>query len=336
MAIKQLPLGRQGFVTSEQGIGMMSVGITMGSSDIYGKKNSTTAADVSALMHACVETGITHFDTAQIYKNVWGMVFPSWFCLVDSSEKKMRDGLAANAGKCQVATKVPPPGDAVSVKKACYKSCEDLGVDCIDLYYLHRIDVKVPIEITMQAMNELIAEGKIKYVGLSEASASTIRRAHAVCPLTCVQMEWSLYARDLEDTIVPVCAELGIGIVAYSPMGRGMLADTSIDVNKMGAMDFRKVCAGEPTQDRRSWRCCGRSMRASAPLDLRTPLSRSRRPPSCALQSAQLAQSIPTRAPPPLHLGRWQRLATQVRKGSVTSRGLSSSWLKARALRCQH
>jgi aryl-alcohol dehydrogenase-like predicted oxidoreductase len=92
----------------------------------------------------------------------------------------------------------------------------------------------------MEAMKELITEGKIKYVGISEASASTIRRAHAVCPLTCVQMEWSLYSRDLEDEIVPLCAELGIGIVAYSPMGRGMLADTSLSVSKMGFMDFRR------------------------------------------------------------------------------------------------
>ena len=82
-------------------------------------------------------------------------------------------------------------------------------------------------------MNELIAEGKIKYVGLSEASAATIRRAHAVCPLTCVQMEWSLYSRELEDEILPLCAELGIGIVAYAPMGRGLLADTSLDPDKM-------------------------------------------------------------------------------------------------------
>jgi aryl-alcohol dehydrogenase-like predicted oxidoreductase len=152
----------------------------------------------------------------------------------------MKAGLAATEG-WQVATKVPPPGDKDTVKNACYQSCIDMGVDCIDLYYLHRIDPKVPIEVSMEAMNELIAEGKILYVGLSEASAATIRRAHAVCPLTCVQMEWSLYARDLEAEIVPTCAELGIGIVAYSPVGRGMLADTSLDASAMGGMDFRKM-----------------------------------------------------------------------------------------------
>ena len=239
--LKQLPLGKQGFVTSEQGIGMMSVGITMGSKDLYGKYNDISVAGVSTLIQRCLDAGVTHFDTAQAYKNVWGMFVGSWFCLADSSELRMSAGLAATQGRWQIATKVPPPGGKAHVKAACYQSCKDLGVGCIDLYYLHRIDPKIPIEITMEAMSELIAEGKIKYVGLSEASAATIRRAHAVCPLTCVQMEWSLYARDLEEEIVPLCAELGIGIVAYSPVGRGMLADTSLELSQMGGMDFRRM-----------------------------------------------------------------------------------------------
>jgi len=239
--LNQLPLGKQGFVTSEQGIGMMSVGITVGKKDLYGKSNDITVNGVSALIERCVDAGVTHFDTAQAYKNLWSMVVGPWFFLANSSEQKMKPGLASTKGKWQVATKVPPPGAKSHVKEACYQSCRDLGVECIDLYYLHRIDAKIPIEVTMEAMKELITERKIKYVGISEASASTIRRAHAVCPLTCVQMEWSLYSRDLEDEIVPLCAELGIGIVAYSPMGRGMLADTSLSVSKMGFMDFRKM-----------------------------------------------------------------------------------------------
>eukprot|EP00928_Gymnodinium_smaydae_P082741 TRINITY_DN66035_c0_g1_i1.p1 TRINITY_DN66035_c0_g1~~TRINITY_DN66035_c0_g1_i1.p1 ORF type:complete len:380 (-),score=77.37 TRINITY_DN66035_c0_g1_i1:214-1332(-) len=239
-ALKQIPLGKQGLVTSEQGIGMMSIGITMGSKDLYGKYNDVSIPAVTALIQRCLAVGVTHFDTAQAYKNVWAMFVGSWFPLADSSERKMKAGLACTKG-WQVATKVPPPGDKENVKKACYKSCEDLGLECIDLYYLHRVDPKTPIEVTMEAMKELIAEGKIRYVGLSEASASTIRRAHAVCPLTCVQMEWSLYSRELEEEIVPLCAELGIGIVAYSPMGRGMLADTSLDASQMGGMDFRKM-----------------------------------------------------------------------------------------------
>ena len=239
--LKQLPLGKQGFITSEQGIGMMSIGITVGKKDLYGKKNDITVNGVSTLIRRCTDAGVTHFDTAQAYKNLWSIFIGSWFFLASSSEQKMKPGLANTKGKWQIATKVPPPGGKAHVKEACYQSCKDLGVECIDLYYLHRIDSKVPIEITMEAMNELIAEGKIKYVGISEASVSTIRRAHAVCPLTCVQMEWSLYARDLEDEIVPICAELGIGIVAYAPMGRGMLADTSLNLSKMGFMDFRKM-----------------------------------------------------------------------------------------------
>ena len=97
------------------------------------------------------------------------------------------------------------------IKSQCDKSLARLQVKCIDLYYVHRIDQQVPIEESMEAMKELIAEGKVRYVGLSEASSRTIRRANAVCPITCVQMEWSLWARDLEDDIIPTCKELGIG-----------------------------------------------------------------------------------------------------------------------------
>ena len=146
----------------------------------------------------------------------------------------MRLGLAASKGKWQVVTKVSPSGTKPHVKKACL----DLGVNYIDLYYLHRIDPSIAIEVTMDAMNELISEGKMKDVAISEALVSTIRRAHAVCPLTCVQMEWSLCSRDLEDEIVPLCAELGIGIVAYSPMGLGMLVDTFFACFKNGVYGF--------------------------------------------------------------------------------------------------
>lgn len=238
--LQQISLGKQGFVTSEQGIGMMEIGIIMMRGiDLYGKPSGTV--DVTALMQRCVDNGVTLFDTAKMYQNLWGYMFGSSFCLAESSERRMRDGLAATAGKSQVATKIHPPCDKARVKKACYQSCKDLGVECIDLYYLHRIDPHYPIELSMEAMNELKAEGKIKYVGLCEASASTIRRAHAVCALTCVQMEWSLYARDIEDEILPLCAELGIGIVAYSPIARGLLADSSIDTAKLSGMDYRKM-----------------------------------------------------------------------------------------------
>ena len=237
--IEQKPLGSQGFVTSEQGLGMMSIGITMGKRDLYGKKNDVSKKGVAELIRRSIAVGVTHFDTAQIYTNLSGMMLGSWFPLADSSEKRMKMGLAQHRGNAQVATKVMKSGSKKDVKNMCNRSLKAMGLDCIDLYYVHRVDPNVPIEVTMEAMNELIAEGKIKHVGLSEASAATIRRAHAVCPLTCVQMEWSLYSRELEDEIVPLCAELGIGIVAYAPMGRGLLADTSLNADTMGRMDFR-------------------------------------------------------------------------------------------------
>ncbi|XP_030946928.1 probable aldo-keto reductase 1 isoform X2 [Quercus lobata] len=107
------------------------------------------------------------------------------------------------------------------VRSCCEASLKRLGVDCIDLYYQHRIDKLVPIEDTMEELKKLVEEGKIKYIGLSEASPDTIRRAHAVHPITALQMEWSLWTRDIEEEIVPLCRELGIGIVAYSPLGHG-------------------------------------------------------------------------------------------------------------------
>ena len=239
--MKQIQLGTLGFTTSEQGLGMMSVGITMGKRDLYGKMNDVSNKGVAELISRAIKAGVTHFDTAQIYTNISGMMLGSWFPTSNSAEKRMKLGLSQNRGKCQIATKVMKSGKKKDVKHMCYRSLKAMEIDCIDLYYVHRIDPKVPIEVTMEAMNELIAEEKIKYVGLSEASAKTIRRAHAICPLTCVQMEWSLYSRELEDEIVPLCAELGIGIVAYAPMGRGLLADTSLDPQKMSRMDFRKM-----------------------------------------------------------------------------------------------
>ena len=239
--MKQIPLGTQGFTTSEQGLGMMSVGITMGKRDLYGKMNDVSNKGVAELISRAIKAGVTHFDTAQIYTNISGMMLGSWFPTSNSAEKRMKLGLSLNRGKYQVATKVMKSGKKKDVKNMCYRSLKAMGIDCIDLYYVHRIDPKIPIEVTMEAMNELISEGKIKYVGLSEASVETIRRAHAICPLTCVQMEWSLYSRELEDEIVPLCAELGIGIVAYAPMGRGLLADTSLNPETMSRMDFRKM-----------------------------------------------------------------------------------------------
>ncbi|KMZ64047.1 putative aldo-keto reductase 2 [Zostera marina] len=131
-------------------------------------------------------------------------------------------------------------GDPEYVRTSCEASLKRLGVDWIDLYYIHRIDIKTPIEITMGELKKLVEEGKIKYIGLSEASASTIRRAHAVHPITAVQIEWSLWNRDIEEEIVPTCRELGIGIVCYSPLGKGFLAAGAKLVDALSEKDIRK------------------------------------------------------------------------------------------------
>ncbi|KAL8026653.1 hypothetical protein ABFS82_14G041700 [Erythranthe guttata] len=143
-------------------------------------------------------------------------------------------GITHKDGKMEIQ------GEPAYVRSACEASLKRLEVDCIDLYYVHRIDTRVPIEVTMGELKKLVEEGKIKYVGLSEASASTIRRAHAVHPITAVQNEWSLWARDVEEEIVPTCRELGIGIVPYSPLGRGFLSVGPTLIENLSEDDFRK------------------------------------------------------------------------------------------------
>ncbi|KOM56742.1 hypothetical protein LR48_Vigan10g263400 [Vigna angularis] len=131
-------------------------------------------------------------------------------------------------------------GDPEYVRAACEDSLKRLEIDFIDLYYQHRVDTRVPIEVTVGELKKLVEEGKIKYIGLSEASTSTIRRAHAVHPITAVQLEWSLWSRDVEEEIVPTCRELGIGIVAYSPLGRGFLSSGTKLLENLAPDDSRK------------------------------------------------------------------------------------------------
>jgi aryl-alcohol dehydrogenase-like predicted oxidoreductase len=131
-------------------------------------------------------------------------------------------------------------GDAPYVREACDASLRRLGTDRIDLYYAHRIDPTVPIEETVGALAELVAAGKVRHIGLSEAAPETVRRAHAVHPVTAVQSEWSLWSRDIEDAVVPTCRELGIGIVPYSPLGRGFLTGTITSLDELAENDFRR------------------------------------------------------------------------------------------------
>ncbi|CAL5394918.1 unnamed protein product [Camellia sinensis] len=148
--------------------------------------------------------------------------------------------LCTKFGVSLVSGNMEVHGDPAYVRAACEASLKRLDTNCIDLYYQHRIDTSVPIEITIGELKKLVEEGKIKYVGLSEASASTIRRAHAAHPITAVQLEWSLWTRDAEEEIIPTCRELGIGIVAYSPLGRGFFSSGAKMAENLTENDARK------------------------------------------------------------------------------------------------
>ncbi|WP_433274902.1 aldo/keto reductase [Actinosynnema sp. CS-041913] len=186
----------------------------MGMSQSYGKVDD---AGSIATVHRALELGVTLLDTADVYG-------------AGGNEELVGRAIAGRRDQVVLATKFAladperrPRGDAAYVQRACEASLRRLGVDHIDLYYLHRVDLTVPIEETVGAMADLVREGKVRHLGLSEASAETIRKAHAVHPIAALQSEWSLWSRDIEDTIAPTCEELGIGIVPFSPLGRGFL-----------------------------------------------------------------------------------------------------------------
>jgi len=191
---------------------------------------------IPVIRHA-ISKGITFLDTSDVYGPFTNEV------LVGKAIKGIREKvqLATKFGVSFVDGKPHIRGDPGYVRAACEASLKRLDVDCIDLYYQHRVDTKVPIEVTIGEMKKLVEEGKIKYIGLSEASASTIRRAHAVHPITAVQLEWSLWSRDSEEEIIPTCRELGIGIVPYSPLGRGFLSSGAKLLENLADNDFRKM-----------------------------------------------------------------------------------------------
>lgn len=190
---------------------------------------------IKLIRHA-IDTGVTFLDTSDVYGPLINEI------LIGKAIKGIRE-------KVQVATKFGIRfedgkrgicGEPAYVRACCEASLKRLDIDCIDLYYVHRIDTQLPIEVTMGELKKLVEEGKIKYIGLSEACASTIRRAHAVHPITAVQMEWSLWTRDLEEEVVPTCRELGIGIVPYSPLGRGFFSAGAKLIESLPEDDFRK------------------------------------------------------------------------------------------------
>jgi aryl-alcohol dehydrogenase-like predicted oxidoreductase len=229
MKIPRRKLGPQGLEVSAIGLGCM------GMSDFYGPSDEATNLRV---LNAALDIGINFLDTADIYG-------------VGANERLLAKVLQTRREEVVLATKfgiVRGPDGAVLgidgtpeyVQAACDASLKRLGVDHIDLYYQHRVDPKVAIEETVGAMAELVKAGKVRYLGLSEASANTIRRAARVHPITALQSEYSLWSRDLEATILPTCEELGIGVVAYSPLGRGFLTGAFKKPEDFEAGDYRR------------------------------------------------------------------------------------------------
>ncbi|XP_038720119.1 probable aldo-keto reductase 2 [Tripterygium wilfordii] len=228
--VKRIKLGSQGLEVSAQGLGCM------GMSAAYGPSNPEP--DMIALIHHAIDSGVTFLDTSDLYGPHTNEILLGK-ALKGGVRKKVE--LATKFGLLVVDGKMSVRGDPEYVRACCEGSLKRLDVDCIDLYYQHRIDTTVPVEVTMGELKKLVEEGKIKYIGLSEASASTIRRAHAVHPITALQLEWSLWARDVEKEIVPTCRELGIGIVAYSPLGRGFLSLGPKVIETSSKDDFRQI-----------------------------------------------------------------------------------------------
>lgn len=225
-------LGQSGISVSAIGLGCM------GLSEFYGEP--TQESEAINLLHRAVDLGVTHFDTAEIYGQ-------------GRNEYLLGKAFAGRWDRIVLATKFGPQrdpatgafmgvdGSPASVRNSCEKSLKRLGTERIDLYYLHRVDPATPIEDTVGEMAKLVQEGKIRAIGLSEASAKTIRRAHAVHPITALQTEYSIFSRDIEKDILPACVELGISLVAYSPLGRGMLTGryTSTGDRPAGEADYR-------------------------------------------------------------------------------------------------
>jgi len=211
--VRQRKLGSEGLEVSAIGLGCMAMAGVYGAAD---------EADSLATLHRAIDVGVTFLDTADMYGR-------------GTNERLLSTVLADRRDEVVLATKfgyafgsagerLGIRGDAEYVRRCCDASLERLGVERIDLYYQHRVDPNTPIEETVGAMAELVAAGKVRYLGLSEAGPDTIRRAHVVHPISALQTEYSLWSRDSEDEILPVVSELGIGFVAYSPLGRGFLS----------------------------------------------------------------------------------------------------------------
>ena len=222
-------LGSQGLEVSEQGLGCM------GMSEFYGTADEDEAI---ATIHRYLDLGGTFLDTADMYGPFTNEK------LVGRAVRERRDWVivASKFGnqRGEDGGFLGVNGSPDYVRQACDASLERLGIDFIDLYYQHRVDNEVPIEETFGAMAELVEAGKVKYLGISEAAPETVRRAHAVHPVTALQTEYSLWSRDPEDALLPTVRELGIGFVAYSPLGRGFLSGSIRSLDDLEDDDFRR------------------------------------------------------------------------------------------------
>jgi aryl-alcohol dehydrogenase-like predicted oxidoreductase len=229
--MEQRRLGSGGPTVSAIGLGCMSIGLA----DVY-TSGAQDEVKAIALVHRALDLGITLLDTANIYGD---------------SEIKVGKALRGRREKVVLATKFGiiegslgqnrgVDGSPAAARRACDLSLRRLGVEHIDLYYLHRVDPQTPIEETVGAMADLVKAGKVHHIGLSEAAPDTIRRAHRVHPIAAVQTEYSLYTRDPEDALLPMLRELGIALVAYSPLGRGFLGGRFRSIDELAADDWRR------------------------------------------------------------------------------------------------
>jgi aryl-alcohol dehydrogenase-like predicted oxidoreductase len=229
--MEQRELGTSGLTVSALGLGCM------GMSAFYG---STDADESIATIHRAIELGVTFLDTAELYGP-------------RTNEELVGRALAGRRDEVTLATKFgvlraadgpagrPLDGTPANVRRSIEGSLKRLGTDHVDLYYQHRMDPDTPIEETVGALAELVTEGKVRYIGLSEAAPDTIRAAHAVHPIAAVQTEYSLFTRDVEDEVLPTLRELGIGLVAYSPLGRGFLSGRFRSADELDADDWRRT-----------------------------------------------------------------------------------------------